>query len=511
MGVFDLFRRKPKPGVTVLSNGAAVAAWTGERARVGGSAARGWLGAQPSRLMSDLPGSIGTAPNRDIRQQLGTLRNRARWLAQNEGYTAGFLKMLRRNVVGPSGFTLQMAVRADRGTGFDEDANNRIEAAWKAWSRVGACDVTGRLSFTDLCGLAVLGIARDGEAMIRMHRGWARGEHGFALEVLDPSQIEDDVNGRPPGTPEGHVVRAGVEMDAYARPTAYWMRTTVPNDDPAALVRPQRQRVRVPADEILHLFLPEWPQQVRGIPWIANGIRALAMLDGYSEAELTAARVSAGKMGFYKIDGDAEVPADLEEDGRLVQKAEAGTFELLPKGVEFQGFDPQHPSAAFKDFVSAMLRPIAAGAGVSYNAFANDAEGMNYSALRATELEDRDEFRTLQHWFIGCMCRPVFSAWLRETLVRGTTALPPGKFWKFDAAEFVPRGWQWVDPLKEVNAMAKALELGITSRTQIIAAQGGDIDAIAAELRAEKAQFEGLLATAPAAPKPPNPDDDEED
>jgi lambda family phage portal protein len=329
--------------------------------------------------------------------------------------------------------------------------------------------------------------------------------------MLDPSQLETDVNGRPEGTASGNVVRAGVELTPFNRPAAYWMRAHVPNDDPAALNAPLRKRVRIPAEEMLHLFLPEWPQQIRGVPWIANGIRALAMLDGYGEAELTAARVAAAKMGFYRMDADAEPDGELADDGALVQEASAGTFELLPKGVDFQQFDPQHPTTAFKEFVSAMLRPVAAGAGVSYNAFANDAEGMNYSALRATELEDRDEFRTLQHWMISGLCEPVFTAWLREALITGALGLPAGKMWKFDAPNFVPRGWQWVDPLKEVAAVEKAVALGISSRTATVAAQGGDFAETIAELKAEKALMGDLIppAAAPAAPVEPDADDED--
>jgi lambda family phage portal protein len=247
------------------------------------------------------------------------------------------------------------------------------------------------------------------------------------------------------------------------------------------------------------------------VPWISNGIRALAMLDGYGEAELTAARVAAAKMGFYRIDADAEPDGELAEDGALVQEASAGTFELLPKGVDFQQFDPQHPTTAFKEFVSAMLRPVAAGAGVSYNAFANDAEGMNYSALRATELEDRDEFRTLQQWMISGLCEPVFSAWLRESLITGALGLPAGKMWKFDAPNFVPRGWQWVDPLKEVAAVEKAVALGISSRTATVAAQGGDFAETIAELKAEKALMGDLIPPAAALAAPLEPDADDED
>lgn len=494
MGVLDFFRRRRAP---VLRAPGAQATMTAAAA-----GRRGWLAAQASRLTADLPGGAAAAPNRDIRQQLSVLRARSRWLAQNDGYTSGFLKLLRRNVVGPAGFGLQMRIRDDRDPKRqDENANDRIEAAWKAWGRVGTCDVTRRLSFTDLCAQVMVCVARDGEALLRRIRD-PRRPYGYALQVLDPSQLREDLNGRLAGMPAGHVVRAGVEIDDFGAPAAYWINRAVPNDDPTLHGGAQTVTDRVPANEIFHLFMAEWPGQVRGIPWVAPGLRTLAMLDGYQEAELTAARVAAGKMGFYKIDGDAEVSGELEEDGTLLQRAEAGAFELMPKGVEFQSFDPQHPNAAFKDFVAASLRPAAAGLGVSYNAFANDAAGLNYSALRATELEDRDEFRTIQGWMIGAFCEPLFADWLTEALLNDALGgLPPGKFWKFNAPGFIGRGWQWVDPSNEVAAAKEAVALGIKSRTQIVAEGGGDIADIARDFAAEAA-LEGLPAPPTNAPAP---------
>jgi lambda family phage portal protein len=488
----------------VVASAGAQATWTGARA---GS---GWLAAQPSRLLADLPGSYAAAPNRDLRSQLSALRNRSRWLAMNDGFTAGFLKMMRRNVVGPDGFRLQMRVTMDRDPARqDDDANDRIERAWADWCKRGRCDVTGKLSFRDVLNVVVTAVPRDGEALLRLHWSARFNRFGFALEVLDASQLDEKVNGRPAGTPEGHVTRMGVELDLYGRPAAYWLKQTVPNDDPAATAGQRTVSVRVPAAEIMHLFVPEWPHQVRGVPWTAPAIRTLAMADGYHEAELTAARVSASKMGFYTMDADAEVDGELDAEGRMVQDAEPGTFEKLPKGIGFQTFDPQHPSTAFKDFISAVLRPAAAAHGISYNAFANDADGMNYSALRATELEDRDEFRTVQGWMIEWLCQPVFSAWLVEALISNQVeGLPFSKAAKFDRPEFTGRGWQWVDPQNEVGALEKEIALGINSRRNIAAKRGEDLDKIRADLAKEKEDFAGLLGAgtpgaAPAAPPAP--------
>lgn len=498
MGLLNFFRRPPAPAAP-----APVAPAAPRRA---------YLAAAPSRLLADLPGGAAQAPNRDIRAALPVLRARSRWLAQNDGYSKGFLRLLRRNVVGPTGFTLQMRVKNDRGDGQDKNANARIEDAWAEWSRVGSCDVTGRLSLADFCRLTITTVGRDGEALVRLLKGTGFNRFGLALQALDVSRLEESLNTVGGSSvlagmrlADGNVVRQGVEVNRWGRPVAYWLRTTVPNDDTIRL--PGRGIYeRVPAESILHLFVTDWPDgQARGVPWLEAGIRSLAMLDGYSEAELTAARVAAGKMGFYKLDGDAEdLDGELQSDGTLVQQAEAGSFELLPKGVEVETFDPQHPNAAFKDFVGAILRQAAAGAGISYNAFANDAGGLNYSALRATELEDRDEWRTLQDWMIGAFARPVFSAWLREALITGALGLPAGKLFKFDAAHFVGRGWQWVDPQNEVKAAAAAVSLGITSRTQLVAERGGDFEDTAAELAAEAETLAKIpLPAAPAADPAP--------
>ncbi len=478
---------------------------------------RQYLGAAPPRLLADLPAGAAAAPNRDIRQALPVLRARSRWLAQNDGFSKGFLRMLRRNVVGPQGFTLQMRVKDERDPKKqDEAANDRIEAAWGEWSRKGVCEATGRLSFTMLHQQLVTGLARDGEYLLRKLRGARWNRFGFALQVLDPSLLDENLTvggGAASATaygyrmPAGHMIRMGVELDGFQRPVAYHLRTNLPGDDVYRAA--ERMYVRVPAADIIHCFLSDWPDQARGVPWFDAAVRRLAMLDGYSESELVAARVSADKMGFYKYAQGADpddVPADLRDQAGLVQQSEAGSWELLPPGIDVTTFDPQHPNQAFKDFVAAQLRGAAACVGVSYNSFANDAAGMNYSALRSTELEDRDEWETLQGNEIDGFLLPLFEDWLKAALISDALGgLPPGKFWKFHAPAFIGRGWDWVDPQNEVAAAKEAIALGIDSRTSIVARRGGDFSAKVADLKREQIEMEGLPVMQPSAPAPPRP------
>jgi len=54
------------------------------------------------------------------------------------------------------------------------------EEGFKAWSKKGICEVTGKYSFRDIQNLVITSIARDGEVLVRYVRG-ADNEFGFAL------------------------------------------------------------------------------------------------------------------------------------------------------------------------------------------------------------------------------------------------------------------------------------------------------------------------------------------
>ena len=50
------------------------------------------------------------------------------------------------------------------------------------------------------------------------------------------------------------------------------------------------ETVRVPADEVIHLFRPLRPGQIRGEPWLARALVKLHELDQYDDAELVRRR-----------------------------------------------------------------------------------------------------------------------------------------------------------------------------------------------------------------------------
>ena len=124
-----------------------------------------------------------------------------------------------------------------------------------------------------------------------------------------------------------------------------------------------------------------------------------------------------------------------------------------------------------------MLRGISSGLNVSYAALSSDLSSVNYSSIRQGALDERDGYRTLQMFMIQHFVEPIFREWLTSALSFGDMNLPITKFDKFsDNAYFRGRGWNWVDPLKEINAAVVGLQNGILSMQDVSATYGRDRD-----------------------------------
>jgi hypothetical protein len=64
--------------------------------------------------------------------------------------------------------------------------------------------------------------------------------------------------------------------------------------------------------------------------------------------------------------------------------------------------------------------------------------------------------------------------------------LPAAKLAKWNQPEWKPRRWDWVDPLKDLQASVLAVEKGFKSRRSIISEGGGDIEDVFGDLNADE-------------------------
>jgi len=441
-----------------------------------------------SRFNSTFPGVYGTG-DAEIRSALPRVRARSRQLAQDSDLVKHWLSLLRKNVIGPRGLVLKMRAR-DPDTGeLDRDANVRIEQRWQLFLARENFSVKGNLDGIAAQWLALESVARDGEIFSRKMRRFPNA-HGYAVQMLEGDMVDEQLE-RP--LRNGRFLRMGIEFDEWERPTAYYFRRRHPGDTSWAFagLAPTAYATDyevVDAADVVHSFVAERITQTRGMPWTHTTALRVDMLDGYEEAELVAARNSSSKMGFYKTPSGEEYQGDdVDGDGAPIQDAEPGHFEELPKGWDFQPYDPQHPTAQVGAFIRAVTRRISAGLGVSYHNVANDTEGLTYSSGRIAELGDRDFYRLLQGFIARSFLAPHFNEWLPLQILSGAIPLPIRKLDAYLAgARWQGRGWAWVDPLKEGKGHETAYGLRVNSLTQIALEGGRDLDDVFDEIAEER-------------------------
>jgi len=433
----------------------------------------------------------------EIKESLSILRARSRNLAFNNDYARRFLNLVKTNVIGHNGMTLQSQAAYPDGT-MDDRANEIIESAYKTWCKKGNCTANRKQSFLSFLSLAITALPTDGEILIRKVPGFIN-DNRFALHQYDPDFLDVDLNH---DLSNGNQIRMGVEVNKWMEPVNYHFLTAHPHDWAYGRRQGPKKYDVVSASQIIHFYIHERINQTRGIPWLATPAQRLYQLGGYEEAELVAARTSASKMGFYKTPSGDEFP-DEDDDGTddtenraPVATAEPGTFEELPEDWDFVPWDPTHPTTAFDAFCKAILRGVASGLGVSYVALANDLTGVSYSSIRAGTLSDQDFWKMLQALFIAEVMADFYPQWLSMSLAAGAINLPVSKFEKFNVARWQPRGWPWVDPLKEETAAEKGIKNATTTPQEVVAGRGGDVfDNIKAIRRAKDAADNAQIKT----------------
>jgi lambda family phage portal protein len=432
-----------------------------------------------------------------MRGKLTAIRSRSRDLERNNEWNRGFLRTLENNVIGETGIALQLRVKDTVSGKLDEIANDKIETAWWQWGRVGKCTLCGRHSWRDVQRIIVRAIARDGEVLLRK----VRTQAGLRIQLIEADLLDADANFI---ASNGNEVRMGVEIDAQTHAVvAYHVLGRHPGDTDYSTR--MNEKARLPAEDIIHLFLTERIDQTRGLPWIIASMQGLKMLDGYAEAELVAARTGAAKMGFFTKKTPDGWTGDIDGDGNLSMDASPGTIEELPAGVEFKEWSTDHPNSGYGDFVKSRLRGVATSLGISYNSLASDLEGVNYSSIRAGLLEEREVWKAIQRFLIEHFCEPIFTEWLTLELLSGRLGLPWEKMWKFDVPEFQGRRWAWVDPKKDMEANILGIRSGQTSLRKVVAETGGDIYDVFTAQQADNALAESMGIKLPElvdAPKP---------
>ena len=451
---------------------------------------RAYEGALVSRLTADWVTS-STSADAEIDGSLVRLRNRSRQLLRDNPYVQAARRAIVTNVIG-RGIRMQSRVPMVRGGGrLDRPTNDRIEAWWRRYCRKEHIHAAGKLSFARILRQSMAAVPESGEVFIRLvPQEFGGSGTPLGLEILE-ADLCDEMHTVGPDA-DGNEWRMGVQVNRWGRPIAYRFRTRHPGDVSGAV---GYSAADVPAEQIIHLFIPDRPGQTRGAPWFSSSIKRMHHVAGFEEAEVVGKRARSSLMGFIQSP-EGELIGDGVEDGERLTNFEPGVFKHLAPGESVTVPQLGNADTEYEAFLRPMLRSLAAGSGVPYPTVSADYSQANYSSSRLERLEVLELWRSLQDWIIEDACQVVFERAMAAAVGAGTLPLPGYDLApeRYEAVKWFARGWEFVDPQKESAANKELVRSGFKTQAQIVAEQGGDLEdllmARAAEV--ERAQQLGI-------------------
>ena len=422
-------------------------------------------------------------PNRELVGTLADLRARAREAVRDNGEAAGLLLDFEADIVGAIGAQLQYRARRPRGAEITT-LNDRVERAWWEWCRPGMCTVGASMSFAALQRLLIRTVITDGEFLARKVID-PRLPHGFALQPIDPDQLDETENRGAYGDTKAVVL--GVEVDGTGKPTRYAIWDRHPSLS-------GRTKQWIPANEIVHAFKRVRVGQLRGIPWFAPALVTWKLGSRYTEAELYQSLLAAAQGGFFvNKDGTAASPEPPKDaNGKAIPlelEVIPGMGRQLPNGLEWQAWEPKHPTANYVGFMKAIKRTVARAFGRSYASVTGDLSDVNFSSMRIDREREKAQNRMHQQdILIEQFCDVVFADWFAMAALTGalgvvTQAARDVAY----ATTWLCTGWPWIDPVKDATAALMELNMGVTSPQRICAEKQRDFYGIVDEIAEARA------------------------
>lgn len=453
---------------------------------------RGFEAANSGRLLSDW--GVGHSHiNDEVLAALSTMRARSREKAKNSPYVKNYFQLLETNGVGPAGYTFKSRAFTQQGVNQTPlvAINDLVDSHWRKFCAKGVCEVSGKHSMQSLLCLLLSSVARDGDALVRIHAvaKSKKNPYGISMQVMSIDRLDTGRNGK-----EGaNRIVMGVELDSFNKPVAYHLTAYT-----SSQLDSTAKAERIPADEIIHLFKAEYPEQVRGVPWLHSVMVPLHNLHAFEAYTLISARVGAANMGFLtrtsESTGGVENMADgVDEYGDFYIDAEPGMFQALPAGMDVKVFNPAYPTSAYADFTKSNKRSIANGLAVPFYLLFSDLVDVNYSSSRQEKQSCNDMFYTMHAWLIDSFLKPIYEAWLKASFKNSALTDHMGQAIPDTLIDnlltnytFKGRSFPQVDPKGDLDALIIGKKNGIYSGQRISEMMGEDYFTNAQQLAEER-------------------------
>lgn len=319
-----------------------------------------------------------------------------------------------------------------------------------------------------------------------------------------------------PGMTTGNRIRSGIELNRVNKRVAFWFYKEHPGDGYIGASFDSSKLVRVPAEDVRHIFVPKRPGQLRGVSSLASVLTRLRNTGDYDDATLERMKLSNLFVGFVKQTLAVEDRVDpstgklimVDDDDTPMAELMPGTMQELGPGQEMQFANPPEAGTTYSEYMRTQHLGTAAAAGIPYELFSGDIKEVSDRTLRVLI----NEFRRLaeqRQWqiFIPMFCQPVVEWFADAALLAGKITFEECELIK--RCEHAPHGWSHIHPVQDPQGKKLEVDAGFISRSSVIGAKGDDPEEVDAERASDVAREKALGLW--IDPNPPAPGKDEGD
>lgn len=499
----------------------------------GAKMAAGYGGHGASTSKSSMLGWVlsGGAPEDDSDLNGALLRRRARDLDMGGGIARAAVGTETTTVVG-TGLIPKPAIDYEA-LGLTEEAAKEWEKITKRefafWAGGKFCDAAEKKNFYQLQSLAFRSMLVSGDVVALLPMFETAGSpYTLHIQLLEADRLATPDSAGESTTQDaaGGRIIDGVEVERQTgRVVRYYFASRHPlsESDNAELtydpVDAYGKETGMP--NVLHVYVPDRPEQYRGVPMMAPVMEQVKQLERYLNAELSASLISSMFTLFItsdaqdnsnatKLDDSVEEDEQVDAPGNALHMRTGAIYELAP-GQKPEGISPTRNNSAFSTFVDAVCTQIGASVEMPKEILLK-AFTKSYSASRGALTEYWRKIPRARRDFIADFCQPVYEAFLAEAVALGRIEAPGFFDDPVIRASWCKCNWigstmQQLDPLKEVSAAAKRIELNLSTQEREAAEfNGSDWGENVAQRRREIAVTAEMGAAAGAGGAADEPD-----
>ena len=253
---------------------------------------------------------------------------------------------------------------------------------------------------------------------------------------------------------------------------------------------------RFDARDVNHVYRVDRPGQARGISWYAPVIATANDLEDVKYYTLVARKVQNSVAALVTQNEDGmgwELGEDYDISETLAHSSiEPAMIHVIPHNAKVDTLSPQQ-NQDLPELTKLYLRAVGIGMGLAYEFVSGDWSDMNFAGGRLSQLNVAQNMRSTWGFHVRRFESIIHEDFIDAGFAAGSFGLTAPARGDIYASRYTRPPMTWgVNPMQEVSAAAKRLELGLSSLKEEIENQGGDFEQTMKDIQEGQAYADSL-------------------